>query len=325
MLKKISERISGFFTGNRERKFFLISAIKFYLISFLMYFLSFVLQILIKIILNNYFDFSDPLVDIFESIIISIIYFIKSISGILGLVTLIYWMCLEIISTIDFKLIGVSEKGLNNIDLASYVGNLREEIEDGKEGLELDKNKSLKSNLEVLERHENKILNSYYTQVLEQSSISFNVSLLFAALGFFVIVFSIFQGDIERFITSIDSQTALATKDLQNNIIGNNNSWITLVSGVIIEAVAVLFFAQTNEARKTMTEFSEKIRLDTDKRRLDSKLVKALELIDKIECENIQSKVKALVVLNFSGLDMKYDDQNILKQILESKSDNLKD
>ena len=65
-----------------------------------------------------------------------------------------------------------------------------------------------------------------------------------------------------------------------------------------------------------MIEFSDKIRLDR-------KLTEALELIEKIKNESIQSKVKALLVLNFSGLNMKYDDQDILKQILESESDDL--
>lgn len=141
---------------------------------------------------------------------------------------------------------------------------------------------------------ENALLKSYYRQVLNQSSISFAFSLIFSALGFAVIIFSLL-----RFEPAADSEAPTA--------------WANLVAGLIIEAVSALIFVQTNNARKTMIDFSEKIRLD---RRLDE----ALELIETMEDKAIQSKVKATLVLLFSGLSVEKDAlKEVLMQIIEVK------
>ena len=65
-----------------------------------------------------------------------------------------------------------------------------------------------------------------------------------------------------------------------------------------------------------MVDFSNNLRSDKN---LDRNLTEALKLIENIKDENIQSKVKALLVLKFSGLEMNYKDQEILKQIIDLK------
>lgn len=73
----------------------------------------------------------------------------------------------------------------------------------------------------------------YYGEVLAQSKISFWFSLIFAVIGFLVIIFAAFSG-------SAESASA---------------SYIQIVSGVIIDAVAALFFVQSKRSQKSMAEF----------------------------------------------------------------------
>ena len=88
--------------------------------------------------------------------------------------------------------------------------------------------------------YEVKHLSNYYSQVLYQSKISFWFSLIFASLGFVIIILSFFIYGAE----SIDK------------------SILSFISGIIIEAVSALFFVQSNKARKTMGNFFEKLRRD---------------------------------------------------------------
>lgn len=141
---------------------------------------------------------------------------------------------------------------------------------------------------------EDELLKAYYRQVLSQSNISFTFSLIFSALGFIVIIFSLL-----RLNPSGNSQ--------------DSTTWANLVAGLIIEAVSALIFVQTNNARRTMIDFSEKIRLD---RRLNE----ALEMIETMEDKVIQSKVKATLVLLFSGLNVEKEAlKEVLMRIIESK------
>jgi len=172
--------------------------------------------------------------------------------------------------------------------------------------------------VKVIEKEEeltNRILRSYYTQVLNQSGISFTYSLVFAAIGFVVIIFSIVPQDFQSTNRNTDRTDVTSGENAPNPEERQNYKWAGLISGIVIEAVSTLIFVQTNNARKTMIEFSEKIRLD---RRLNE----SLSLIDTIPNEKIQSRVKALLVLNFSGIVMKYDDQEILQQVIDTKDEN---
>jgi hypothetical protein len=76
-----------------------------------------------------------------------------------------------------------------------------------------------------------------------------------------------------------------------------------LVAGTVIDAVAALFFVQSNKARQLMVEFFDKLRVD---RKLDE----ALALISKIEDKSISGRVRGIIAMNFSEVPL---DQNILK------------
>lgn len=158
---------------------------------------------------------------------------------------------------------------------------------------------------QVIQDKEEKLLKSYYNQVLQQSNLSFNFSLFFAAAGFVFILYQFVVASPESVGT--ENLVDMSNQSLYENV-------PSVIAFSIIEAVSALFFVQTNSARKTMIEFADKLRLD-------KKLTESLNMIETIEDKRIQSQVKALLVMNFSGLPMKYDDQDILKIILSEKTE----
>ena len=121
------------------------------------------------------------------------------------------------------------------------------------------------------------LLKEYHSQGLAQSRISFWFSLIFASLGFAVIVIAILAMD----------RTVEFTKQ--------GATFITLTAGTIIDAVSALFFVQSNKARKLMTEFFDKLRADR-------KFEKSLLLADQIPNEDLQSRLKIMLSLNFADV-----------------------
>ncbi len=88
------------------------------------------------------------------------------------------------------------------------------------------------------------LLREYHAQGLAQSKISFWFSLIFAALGFAVIVSAIF------------------TLQPGERLLEQGRTFITLVAGTVIDAVAALFFVQSNKARQLMVDFFDRLRND---------------------------------------------------------------
>lgn len=119
-----------------------------------------------------------------------------------------------------------------------------------------------------------KALSNYYNQALSRANISFWFSLIFASIGFGVIIFA--------FITH-ESGNVVDTA-------------IKVVSGTVIDAVSALFFVQTNNAQKSMSEFFEKLRLD----RLN---VEARELIGEIEDPERRDQLRAQLVIKYAGIE----------------------
>lgn len=76
----------------------------------------------------------------------------------------------------------------------------------------------------------------YYAQILAQSRVSFWFSLIFAALGFVVIIVAGFAGLVRTNFATIAQ----------------------FASGGIIEAVSSLFFVQSRQAQASMGQFFEK-------------------------------------------------------------------
>lgn len=133
------------------------------------------------------------------------------------------------------------------------------------------------------------LLKEYHTQGLAQSKISFWFSLVFASVGFVVIIISILTWD--RNAQSLEQQQAL----------------VSLIAGTIIEAVSALFFAQSNRARQLMTEFFDRLRTD---RKLDE----SLRLVDGVPDKTLQSRLQVLMALNFAQVN---SSDGILKMVMD--------
>ena len=119
-----------------------------------------------------------------------------------------------------------------------------------------------------------KSLADYYNQALSRANISFWFSLIFASIGFGVIIFS--------FITHVPG-------DLSGTA-------IKLISGTIIDAVASLFFVQSTRAQKSMEEFFNKLRLD----RMNAE---AREMISEIENSQLRDELRSQLILKYSAID----------------------
>ena len=98
-------------------------------------------------------------------------------------------------------------------------------------------------------------------------------SLVFAAFGFIVIVSGVFSG--QQWIG----------KSLQ------------LASGTVVDAVAALFFVQSNKARQLMSDFFDKLRTD---RKLDE----SLKLIESIKNLKLQGRIQAAVAVRFASVEI---------------------
>ena len=83
-------------------------------------------------------------------------------------------------------------------------------------------------------------LANYYSQVLAQSKTSFWFSLVFASIGFFIIVLAAFLHSTAETGSTIARFTA----------------------GGVVDAVAALFFVQSKRAQESMADFFDKLRRD---------------------------------------------------------------
>jgi hypothetical protein len=116
-------------------------------------------------------------------------------------------------------------------------------------------------------------LANYYSVTLGQAKVSFWFSLLFASIGFIVIIGAAFlyrDGD------------ALGAS-------------IKVTSGVIIDAVAALFFVQSRRAQEAMGAFFEKLRTDRQ-------FIEARKICEEITNDTIKDNLKTILVLHYSGL-----------------------
>ncbi|HEY6873144.1 MAG TPA: hypothetical protein VI298_10505 [Geobacteraceae bacterium] len=116
------------------------------------------------------------------------------------------------------------------------------------------------------------LINNYHEQALSQAKAQFWFSVVAASIGFAWILFA--GGDIkpDNFVT--------VSKTLP---------------GVVMDAVAFLFFKQASETRQRATELYDRLRKD--------KLVsESVSLVSSIEDIRVRSAVKAQIALQMSGL-----------------------
>lgn len=133
---------------------------------------------------------------------------------------------------------------------------------------------ALESNAKESKPFEATALANYYNHALSRANISFWFSLVFASIGFGVIIFA--------FATH-------SASDIWGTV-------IKALSGTVIDAVSALFFVQSTAAQKSMSDFFEKLRLD----RLNAE---AREMITEIEGVERRDQLRAQLVLKYSGIE----------------------
>lgn len=114
---------------------------------------------------------------------------------------------------------------------------------------------------------------SYHNQRLAQSKWAFCLSFLGCLLGSIMIIMGMCK--------SINS---------------SNVEWIFITTGIVLEAVAVLFFYLNNKANDKISEFFKELIVDADKK-------DAQNLIQKIENSDIRDEVIVKLALHLSGID----------------------
>jgi hypothetical protein len=119
-----------------------------------------------------------------------------------------------------------------------------------------------------------KVLAEYSAQGLAQSQTSFQASIVFASLGFLVIVTGVIVAIVRK-----DGARADAI--------------VPIIGGAIVDAVSALFFTINTRAQKVMVEFFDKLRAD---RRLEE----ALLLVKGVSDQAMASRLQVLLALQFA-------------------------
>ncbi|MDO9043193.1 MAG: hypothetical protein Q7U64_12800 [Desulfocapsaceae bacterium] len=166
--------------------------------------------------------------------------------------------------------ISTQEPG-ESLPAPSFVTESRRRIA---EGLKEDSREKLENLRVALETEQVNQLIQYHANSLAQSRISFWFSIGAGCVGFLVIIIGALQ-------LVFGAQLATAV--------------LSVVAGTVIDAVAALFFTQSNQARKLMTEFFDKLRTDRQ-------FNEALRLCESIPDSTVQSNIKARLCLFFAGI-----------------------
>ena len=132
---------------------------------------------------------------------------------------------------------------------------------------------SIKASSEKDLPFETEQLAKYYGEVLAQSKVSFWFSLIFAVVGFLVIIIAAFM-----YSNQADS-----------------TAFVQMIAGAIIDAVAGLFFVQSRRAQKSMADFFDKLRLD--RQHTDSK-----KMCESIENTIARDALKIELSLYYAGV-----------------------
>jgi hypothetical protein len=129
-------------------------------------------------------------------------------------------------------------------------------------------------------------LANYYSQILAQSKVSFWFSLIFASLGFAVIVVA-----------------AFLYKDTNTGA-----TFAQFIAGIVMDTVAGLFFVQSRNAQKSMGEFFDKLRKDRAQ-------VESRNLCEAIQSEQAKDALRVHLALYYAGVEQH---ENLAKNITEA-------
>jgi len=116
------------------------------------------------------------------------------------------------------------------------------------------------------------LVQSYHKQALDQAKVQFWLSVAAAMIGFLWIIYS---------AISIDA--------------AHIGTILKILPGVVMDAVALLFFRQASETRQRATELYDRLRSDR-------KRSQAVALVESIEDKRVRSAVKAQISLHLAGL-----------------------
>lgn len=119
------------------------------------------------------------------------------------------------------------------------------------------------------------LVTNYHQQALSQARVQFWFSVAAATVGFIYILYSSISINVDNLITTMK-----------------------ILPGVVIDAIAVLFFRQAEQTRQRATELYDRLRTDRQSLRAES-------VMESIEDINIKSAVKAQVALHLVGLSPK--------------------
>jgi len=117
-------------------------------------------------------------------------------------------------------------------------------------------------------------LANYYTQVLAQSKTSFWFSLVFASIGFLIIVLAAFMH------TDAEASSTIAR----------------FVAGGVVDSVAALFFVQSKRAQESMAEFFDKLRCDRNH-------VEARKLCESLEMKEAKDALRVRLALHYAEVE----------------------
>ncbi len=117
-------------------------------------------------------------------------------------------------------------------------------------------------------------LASYYAQILAQSKVSFWFSLVFASIGFLVMLIAAFMHS--------DAQAG--------------STIARFIAGGIVDAVAALFFVQSKRAQESMADFFEKLRRDRNH-------VEARKLCESLETESAKDALRLRLSLHYAEVE----------------------
>jgi len=148
-----------------------------------------------------------------------------------------------------------------------------------------------------------KLICENYEIALKHSKTQNIISLVVAAIGFALIIY-------------ISILTVRNGSQWQYYILNN-------IPGIIIEAISVLFFKQSEETRRQATVFLDKLREDRkntqERERDDRQNIQIIGIIDSIEDKKMRNQAKAKFALHLSGIK-KLDDDYLNNLMSQNKS-----
>jgi hypothetical protein len=168
--------------------------------------------------------------------------------------------------------------------LAKSIDDISGKIPAGISAEEIDKKiaEAVETNFSSLTRNVSgevdfvgELVNGYHQQALSQAKVQFWFSVAAATVGFAYILFATLRADD-----------------------GTLSVVLNTLPGIVIDAVAFLFFRQAEQTRERATALYDRLRQD-------SQIEGAREMVESIDDVQIRSLVKAQIALHMSGLSPK--------------------